>query len=105
MIPYYLHDHFGRTLQRHAEPREIQFMLAGLREEAEKDRQAAGAAHAVYAVEEHDQETGDLLEVDMFDPAVLVDDDEFRKRTDGEREDHPGCVILATHAKNEEVTK
>lgn len=99
MIRYYLHDGGRYTLAHYAEPNEIQVMLTGLRGEAEEDMKAAGAAHAVYAVKDYDPETGDLFEVDMFDPAVLLDDEEFRKRTEEERKDSPGCIILAVHAR------
>lgn len=99
MIRYYLHDHHQHAISHCAELSEIQVMLSGLRWEAEMDMKAAGTAHAVYAVKQYDPESGDLLEVDMFDPAIFMDDDEFRKRTEEECRNNPGCIVLAVHAK------
>lgn len=60
-------------------------------------REAASAAHAVYAVKVYGPD-GDLDHVDVYDPPVLLDDQEFDRRTAAEYEAHPGCVIYASHA-------
>lgn len=59
----------------------------------------AGVAHAVYAVKKYDPESGALSQVDMYAPAVLLDDNDFYSRTDAEAKANPGCIILASHAK------
>lgn len=98
MIRYYFHDGGMFIVPHYAGASDLQQMIDLARTAAVEAMNKAGAAHAVYAVKRYDKETGQLTEADIYAPAVILDDDEFYKRTDAEAKEHPGCYILAAHA-------
>lgn len=98
-ITYYVHDSGVYLVPHYALPAELPSIINECREAAVADMKEAGAAHAVYAVKKYEPEAGGLSRVDLYMPAVLLDDDEFYIRTDAEAITHPGCLILASHAK------
>ncbi len=65
--------------------------------EARAAMDEAGAAHAVYGTRHYDNESGDLIEVDIYAPAVLLNDEEFESRIAAHLAEHPGDMILAHH--------
>lgn len=74
--------------------------LAWLSEAGKDARKAmddAGAAHAIYGTRSYDPESGDLAEVSIYAPAVLLDDEEFERRVAAHLAEHPGDLILAHH--------
>ncbi len=98
-VKYFWHDGGTYVIPHNALLREIPGMINECREAAVEAIKQAGAAHAVYAVKKYAPETGALAEVDFYAPAVLLDDAEFYKRTGAEAKENPGCIILASHAK------
>ena len=98
MIRYFFHDGSLFVYPHYAGATDLQQMIDLARAAAVEAMTKAGAAHAVYAVKRYDKETGLLCEADIYCPAVVLDDDEFYKRTDAEAKEHPGCYILAAHA-------
>ena len=106
-IKYFVHDSSIYLVPHYALPAELPGIINKLREAAESKRREAaveamkeaGVAHAVYAVKKYDPESGALSQVDMYAPAVLLDDNDFYSRTDAEAKANPGCIILASHAK------
>lgn len=98
-VKYFVHDGSVYVIPHDALLQEIPGMINECREAAVEAMKQTGAAHAVYAVKKYAPETRALAEVDFYMPAVLLDDDEFYKRTDAESKAHPGCMILASHAK------
>lgn len=97
-VTYYVHDSSVFLTPHYALPKELPGIINGCREAAVEAMKQAGAAHAVYGVKKYDQETGALSRVDLYAPAVLLDDAEFYSRTDAEAKEFPGCIILASHA-------
>ena len=87
-IKYFVHDSSIYLVPHYALP-----------EAAVEAMKEAGVAHAVYAVKKYDPESGALSQVDMYAPAVLLDDNDFYSRTDAEAKANPGYIILASHAK------
>lgn len=65
--------------------------------EARKAMKEAGADHAVYGTRSYDPETGSLIEVDIYAPAVLLNEEEFERRIAAHLAEHPGDLILAHH--------
>ena len=65
--------------------------------DARRAMDEAGAAHAVYGTRSYDPESGDLIEVAIYAPAVLLNDEEFESRIAAHLADHPGDLILAHH--------
>ena len=98
-IKYFVHDGSVYLIPHYALPAELPGIINGLREAAVEAMKEAGAAHAVYAVKKYDPESGALSRVDMYAPAVLLDDNDFYSRTDAEAKANPGCISLASHAK------
>ena len=96
-ITYYVHDSSVFLVPHYALPKELPGIINGCREAAVEAMKQAGAAHAVYGVKKYDPETGTLSLVDLYAPAVLLDDVEFYSRTDAEAKEFPGCIILASH--------
>ena len=97
-ITYYVHDGAVYLVPHYALPAEIPGIINECREAAVEAMKKAEAAHAVYAVKKYGGEDGALSRVDLYVPAVLLDDDDFYERTDAEAKEHPGCLILALHA-------
>ena len=98
MIKYFLHDGSVYIVPHYAGATDLHQMIELARRAAVEAMTQACAAHAVYAVKHYDKETGLLCEADIYCPAVVLDDDEFYKRTEAEVKKHPGCYILAAHA-------
>ena len=98
MIKYFLHD--GRTFicPHYAGSSDLHQMLDFAREAGVDAMNKAGTQHAIYGVKKYDRESGLLIEADIYCPAVLLDDDEFYRRTEAEYREYPGCYILAAHA-------
>lgn len=97
-ITYYVHDSSVYLVPHYAIPAELPGIINGCRDAAAEAMKETGAANAVYAVKKYDPETGALSRVDLYAPAVLLDDAEFYSRTDAETKANPGCIILAYHA-------
>ena len=97
MIKYYVHGPSVYVVPQYRNRKDFVRELTEYGREASKAREAAGAARAVYAVKVYGPD-GDLDHVDVYDPPVLLDDQEFDRRTAAEYEAHPGCVIYASHA-------
>ncbi len=97
-ITYYVHNGSIYLFPHYATMKELTAMINELRAAAVEDMNKDGAAHAVYAVKKYDGEDGTLSRVDLYAPAVVLDDDDFYSRTDAEAKEHPGCIILALHA-------
>lgn len=97
-IRYFLHDGGMYIVPHYTNASDLATMLNLAREAAHRDMEQIGADHAVYGVKRYDPETGSLLEADIYAPAILLDDDEFTKRTDAQVREHPGSLILALHA-------
>ncbi len=97
-VTYFVHDGGMYVLPHNALLREIPGMINECREAAVEAMKQAKAAHAVYAVKKYDPEAGTLAEVDLYAPAVLLNDDDFYSRTDAQAKEHPGSLILALHA-------
>lgn len=97
-IKYFFHDGGMFVVPHYTNASNLATMLNRAREAAHRDMEEIGADHAVYGVKRYDPETGLLSEADIYAPAVLLDDDEFTKRTDAQVKEHPGSLILALHA-------
>ena len=97
MIKYYVHGPSVYVVPHYRNSRDFIRELMEFARQAREAREAARAAHAVYAVKVYGED-GKLDHVDVYDPPVLLDDQEFEKRTAAEYETHPGCVIYASHA-------
>ncbi len=98
-IQYFLHDGGQYVVPHYAGETDLHTMIDLCRNAAVEEMKEARAAHAVYAEKRYHQGTHLLREVDLYCPAVLLDDAEFQRRTDDEYKDDPGCYILAAHAK------
>lgn len=98
-IEYTIHD--GSTWQPHnwTDCQTIHNFLDLARSAAHEERMKAGAAHAIYGVKHYDLDTGILVKADIYCPAVLLNDDEFDKRTAAQCLKSPCCYILALHAR------
>lgn len=97
-ITYYVHNGSVYIFPHYATVKELTAMINELREADVEAMNKDGAAHAVYGVKKYDPETGKLSRVDLYAPAVLLDDADFYSRTDAEAKENPGCIILASHA-------
>lgn len=97
MIKYYVHGPSVYVVPHWRNTKDFVRELTEYGRAARRSMEAAGARHAVYAVKVYDQ-AGGLDHVDVYDPPVLLDDQEFDRRTAAEYEKHPGCVIYAAHA-------
>lgn len=98
-MKYFYHD--GRLLvpEREASASDLAEMIKLARQAAVVALTHTGEDHAIFAVKHYHQETGELREVDIYCPAVTLNDAEFLHRTDEQAKDSPGCYILAVHAK------
>lgn len=65
--------------------------------EAKKAMTEANADHAIYGTRSYDLESGDLTEVSIYAPAVLLTEEEFENRIAAHLAEHPGDLILAHH--------
>lgn len=98
-IKYFIHDGGTYLIPHYASVSNLRIMLDLARTAAYRSMSESGAAHAVYGVKHYDAETGALSKVDIYSPAVLLNDDAFYERTDDQAKGSPGCLILALHAK------
>ena len=98
-VRYFIHDGSVWLTPHYALPAEIPDIIDECRKVAVEAIKESNAAHVVYAVKIYDGEDGALSRVDLYIPGVLLDDDEFDKRTSAETKEHPGCIILASHAR------
>ena len=98
-IRYFFHDGGMYIVPHYTNASDLASMISLAREAAHRDMKEIGADHAVYGVKHYDPETGLVSQVDMYAPAVLLDDNDFYSRTDAEAKANPGCIILASHAK------
>ncbi len=98
-IKYFIHDGGTCIIPHYASASELGLMLDVVRVAAHHSMLENGAAHAVYGVKHYDSGTGVLTKVDIYSPAVLLNEDEFFKRIDSQYRKSPGCLILALHAK------
>ena len=98
-MKYFFHDGSLFVPQHEASAADLAGMITMALSAAADAVKQFGKAHAVYAVKHYSQETGELREVDIYCPALLLDDAEFQRRTDNQAEDSPGCYILAVHAR------
>ena len=64
---------------------------------ARREMDEARADHAVYGTRSYDPESGDLTEVSIYSPAILLNDAEFESRIAAHLAEHPGDMILAHH--------
>lgn len=98
MIKYYLHTGGTYIFPQYASAKDLARFLSIAHQDAYDDMAMCGREHAIYGVKHYDSETGDITSADIYDPAVLLDDVEFDKRTKAQMEKSPGCYILAVHA-------
>ena len=98
MIKYYLHDYGTYIVPQYASPQELETIMSVARQFAYGDMEKSQKDHAIYGVRRYDQETGNIESVDVYIPAVVLDDKEFDRRTKAQRGKSPGCYILAVHA-------
>ena len=91
--------HNGATFNNpvHTTTKEATRWLNVAGHEAKRVMDEAGAAHAVYGTKRYDPESGDLIEVSIYDPAVLLNDEKFERRISAHLAEHPGDLILAYH--------
>ena len=99
MVTYFVHDGHLFVYPQLATPTEIADIFKQIRPQAVRAMKEAGAAHAVYGAKNYDPETGNLSEVDIWHPAVTMTDQEFSERIPAYEREHPGCIILAAHAR------
>lgn len=98
MIKYYLHNGSVYIVPQYASPQEFATLMSVARQVAYDDMEKNQKNHAIYGVRHYDQETGDVESVDVYIPAVVLDDEEFDRRTKAQMEKSPGCYIQAVHA-------
>ena len=75
---------------------EINEWLRVLHTAAAKALKDTGSDHCIYATKTY--EGGELDEVNLYESLVLLDDDEFDKRTGEFLKEHPDSVVYAVHA-------
>lgn len=98
MIKYYVHGESVYITPQWRNKQDFARELTEYGKKVAEKRADAGAAHAVYAVKVY-AEDGSVDHVDVYDPPVLLDDQEFTKRTAAvEAENKHGCIIYASHA-------
>lgn len=97
MIKVWIHDGATYLTPSYYTPRELSELFSQAGHAARNAMKEAGAAHAIYGTRSYDRETGALQEADVYAPAVLLDEEEFFKRTDAHMSEHPGDIILAHH--------
>ena len=97
MIKVWYHDGATYLTPHFATPKELSELFSEAGHAALTAMKEAGAAHAIYGTRSYDRETGALLEADVYAPAVLLDEEEFYKRTDAHMSEYPGDIILAHH--------
>ena len=91
--------HNGATFLNpiYASWKEVSCWLSEAGHEARKAMKEANADHAIYGTRSYDPESGALIEVDIYAPAVLLSEDEFESRIAAHLAEHPGDLILAHH--------
>lgn len=77
--------------------KELSSIFSKVGHEARRAMKEAGAAHAIYGTRSYDPATGDLIEADVYDPPVLLTEEEFESRVAAHLAEHPGDLILAHH--------
>jgi len=82
------------------EIRKMLFDAGGL---ARQEMKKTGKRHAIYAVKKYEgaaptDESLIIKEIDFYYPPVVLDDEEFEKRTDAAVKAYGECLIYAAHA-------
>lgn len=98
MIKYYLHDGSVYIVPQYASPQEYATLMSVARRSAYDDMEKSQKDHAIFGVRHYDRVTGDIESVDVYIPAVVLDDKEFDRRTKAQMKKSPGCYIQAVHA-------
>lgn len=98
-IKYFVHDGSFYLVPQYATAAGLATLLDKARRLAHLAMAESGADHAVYGVKHYDQETGNVVKADIYVPAVLLNEDEFTRRTEAQMQLSPNCYILALHAK------
>lgn len=96
-IEYFIHDGSAHLEPRHTNVSGLALLLNEARHAAQQDMEKSGAEHAIYGVKHYDLGNSGTLKVDIYIPAVLLNEGEFVKRTDMQMQKSPGCYILALH--------
>ena len=81
----------------YATTKEAHRWLSEAGKDARKSMEESNADHAIYGTRRYDKESGDMIEVDIYCPAVLLNDEEFDRRISAYLAEHPGDLILAHH--------
>ena len=98
-IKYFIHDGSTYLIPHYTNASGLASMLDEARRAAYQDVIKSGVEHAIYGVKHYDLKSDNVVEVDIYAPAVLLDEAEFTKRTDAQIQKSPGCCILALHAR------
>lgn len=98
-IKYFIHDGSTYLIPHYTNASGLASMLDEARRAAYQDMTKSGAEHAIYGVKHYDPQSDNVVEVDIYAPAVLLDEAEFTKRTDAQMQKSPGCCILALHVR------
>lgn len=96
-IEYFFHDGSTCLEPRYTNVSGIALLLNEARHTAQQDMEKSGAEHAIYGVKHYDLKNNATMKVDIYIPAVLLNETEFVKRTDTQKQLSPDCYILALH--------
>lgn len=96
-IEYFVHDGSAYLEPCYTNVSGLVFLLNEARHAAQQDMEKSGAEHAIYGVKHYDLGNSGTLKVDIYVPAVLLNETEFVKRTDMQKRLSPDCYILALH--------
>lgn len=97
-IKYFIHDGSTYLEPRYTNVSGIALLLNEARHTAQQDMEKSGAEHAIYGVKHYDLKNNATVKVDIYIPAVLLDETEFVKRTNAQMQVAPDCYILALHS-------
>jgi hypothetical protein len=100
MIKCYIHTEAAEEnpVPKFEDPKALSERFLGEAKDAIPAMEAAGAAHTIYATKIYNRE-GVWVESDVYEPGMTMDNETFFKWTDRYTQKHPGCLILAVHAK------
>lgn len=98
-IKYFIHDGSTYLIPHYTNASGLASMLDEARRAAYQEMATSGAEHAIYGVKHYDPKGGNVVEADIYAPAVLLGEAEFTKRTDAQMQKSSGCCILALHAR------
>ena len=97
MIEYTIHEQSPYIQPHYSDDQgTIENFLNLARSAAIDALESSKAKHAIYGVKFYDEHFL-LCKADIYCPAILLDDNEFAKRTDAQFRDSPNCYILAVH--------